>query len=239
MTLTELKQLALDLLGEKGNYWPDAQLTRVANLSNRTVYRAVANRDPSHFAEVKRFTYPADTRSVALTSAAALNITHEPYRVLDVAALSNNTDPSAENVPVSLENVVPEEANTTSALNQDPYYYQYGTRYSTRWTLDSVEDLSMVPIPASEMYLWVRYIAVPHAMTTGADFLLRPDGASADPHAIEYHDLVLAVFMKLLSVKERRDAPEINDILKWLDDQIKQSELSRTNNTKMIYESPY
>jgi hypothetical protein len=237
MILSELKQLALDLLGEKGNYWPDAQLSRIANLANRTVYRAVANRDPSHFAEASRFTYPAETRAIDLSSAAALNIDNEPYRVLDVAVLPNNAEPSSENVPVSMENIVPEEAHSTNALSQNPY--QYSTKQGLRWMLDHTEELSLVPIPSSEVYLWVRYTPVPKVMTAGTAHLLTPDGTSPDPHAFEYHDLVVAVFMKLLSVKERRDAPEINDILKWLDDQIRQSEVSRTNNTKIIYESPY
>jgi hypothetical protein len=236
MILSELKTLALDLLGEKGNYWPDAQLTRVANLANRTVYRAVANRDPSHFAISTRFAYPANTRKVDLSDAAAIN-GHVPYRVLDVSSLGEDADPSAENVPVSLENIMPEEANSISSVSQDPY--QYSTRANTRWLLDNAEELSLVPIPSSSMFLWVRYIAIPKALSAASDVLLTPDNDSSPAHAVEYHDLVLAVFMKLLSVKERRDAPEINDILKWLDDQVKQSELSRTNTTKMMYESPY
>ena len=143
MILSELKTLALDLLGEKGNYWPDAQLTRVANLANRTVYRAVANRDPSHFAISIRFTYPADTRQVDLSDAAALN-GHIPYRILDVSQLSEDTDPSPTNVPISLENITPEEANSISSVSQDPY--QASTRGNTRWLLDNAEELLLVPI---------------------------------------------------------------------------------------------
>lgn len=238
MTLSELKALALDLLGEKGNYWPDSQLNRQANFANRTVYRAVANRDPSHFAEYKRFTYPADTRSVALTSADALNLTHEPYRILDVAALSENSDPTVDNVPISLENIHPEEQYTTGSINQDPYYYNYGQRRNTRWVLDHTDDLSLVPTPATEVHLWVRFIRVPKTLSSGTDEVLTPNGMTGT-HAFEYHDLVLAVLSKFLSVKERRDAPELSDIVKWLDDQIRQTENSRTSNTKMLYESPY
>jgi len=239
MTLAELKQLALDLLGEKGNYWPDAQLTRLADLANRTVYRKVANRDPSHFADSTRFTYPAATRVVELASASALNTTRAPYRVLDVSVLSENTDPGQDNTPTPLENITPEEAYTTSGVNQDPYYYHYGTRHQLRWLLDNTGELSLVPTPGDSAFLWVRYIQQPVALSAAGDKLLKPEGASSEAHAEEYHDLVLAVFMKLLSVKERRDAPELNEILKWLDDQLSQTELSRTNTTKMTYESPY
>ena len=184
MTLAELKTLALDLLGEKGNYWPDAQLTRQANFANRTVYRAVANRDPSHFASYKRFTYPAETRAVALTGATALNISNEPYRILDVAVLSENTDPTVANAATSLENLHPEEAYTTSSTNQDPYYYNYGQTHSMRWVLDH-SDLSIIPMPATEVFLWVRYVSIPKSLTLAADELLTPDGLSGT-HAFEF-----------------------------------------------------
>jgi hypothetical protein len=240
MDLSELKVLARDLLGEKGEYWPDAQMDRLANMANRIVYRAVANADPSYFLDQETITYTGEAESVDLKAASFLNIQKDPYRVVDVAVLSGTAAAvTSTNQPVSLEYLDPTEINTYHTSIHDPYHH----RWDTRWTLVRDGDLMLTPIPATDTTIVVRFIQQPLTLTHDNDIVLNPDTSDAHPitsqHAAGYYDLVTSLFCKILSTKERRQALELSELMLFVSNEVKQVELSRTNSQKIIYESPY
>ena len=144
------------------------------------------------------------------------------------------------NQPTSLEYLDPTEINNYHAAVHDPYVQQFS---AIRWTLENDGDLKLTPTPGAEFVLVGRYIQHPVDLGNDSDQLLHPDTAAAPPHtaifAPEFHDLVLTVFCKILSTKERRSTPELTELHAFVADQIKQSELSRTSSHKINYESPY
>ncbi len=239
MNLGEMKVLARDLLGEKGEYWPSAQMDRIANTANRMVYRSVTNIDPSYFGESKRITYPADATEVSLDNVSYLGTS--PYKVLDVAHLGTDAAVSSSNQPVSLEYIRPDEQYNSPSTLHDPHFHQYGSRFYLRWTLEGDNDLKLISVPASEVYLYVRYVRHPRTLSGSTDELLHPDNAVAatTSYAEEFHDLVLVTFTKLLTMKERRQGGEITELYVWVQNEVRQAENTRSNTSKMLYESPY
>ena len=230
LTLGDLKTLSKDLLDEKGEFWPDAQVVRLANMAGRIVYRQICSIDATHFAQRTSITYPANTENIALNGVSYLNAT--PYRVLGVSQLETAGSVSQTNMPTELERIDPlETAGYTTNFN-DPNLLTTNVWNPRRWALDGQHNLYIVPVATSAVNLYVRW--VPHYAEISADSAQVFGGK-----APEFHALVVAALTRLMTTKERRMSEEVAAITQWIQTEIRNSERHRSQQPKMRYESPY
>jgi len=230
LTLADLKTLAKDLLDEKGEFWPDAQVVRLSNMAARIVARQITSIDATHFAQRTSLAYPANTENIALNGVSYLNAT--PYRVLSVSQLETSGAVNTTNMPTELERIDPLETAGYSANFNDPNINQTQAWGPRRWALDGQHNLYLIPIPSDVVQLYVRWIPHYAAISLDADEIF---GGKAP----EYHDLVVAVLTRLMATKERRMSEEIAHLTDWLQIEIRNSERHRSQQPKMRYESPY
>ena len=227
MDMATAKTLVKDLLGERGSYWPDAQLTRLVNQANRLVYRAICQADPSYFLTKAVATYPAEGE-IDLTATLGAN----PYRVSGVSKLKESAVPSSTNTPMALEYVDIHQDAEPGVKANDPNYQEWGGFSPPRWTLLQ-DKLQLIPIPSEAVYLYIAYIAHPTTLSAGANPLL-------EGKCLEYEDLVVATCVKLCQSKERGGGVDAEGLYQWIKDEVRGAERTgRTDHSKIIYESPY
>jgi len=229
LTLADLKTLAKDLLDEKGEFWPEAQVVRLANMAARVVHRQIISIDATHFSQRTTLTYPADTESIALSGGSYLNAS--PYRLLGVSELNSAGPVTTSNQPTELERIDALETGGYATRINDPNIHT-GLWHPRQWFLDGQHNLYVVPMPQSAIHLYLRWIPHYTALSSDSD----PVFAGKAP---EFHDLVVAVLTRLMATKERRMSEEIAHITEWLQMEIRNSERHRSQQPKIRYESPY
>tara|TARA_R110002020_G_scaffold284011_1_gene499636 strand:+ start:908 stop:1573 length:666 start_codon:yes stop_codon:yes gene_type:complete len=208
---SELKTLALALLNEKGTYF-SANIDALCDMANRLVYRAVAQHDPSHFAEYTLFAFPANTEFVDLTGGSYLDST--PVRVLGVDQLGDSLTVDSENSATPL-------THFDIGMHRDSVTPYYGTVVA-RWAIDQGWKLHLSPIQGSAVNVRVRWIDKVPDMESASDSLL------ADK-AHDYHDMVVATLQRLLHMVERRESYSSTEFYQWISSEIQMSAGERDN----------
>ena len=216
MIRSELKTLAKALLNERGDYFA-ANIDVLCDLANRIVYGKVAQLDPEQLDEYASFTYPADAEFVALTGPTYLN--ERPLRVLGVDELSS----SAYTV---------DSSETATPLYQFNPGHASGRTGGPRWGLAQGHSLHVKPVPGEALYLRVRYIPEVLPMTLDSDTLL-------DTHAYDYHDIVLAVLVKLLRTVEAGESWRGEKFEQWLTNEIIGNTQARQNDYTFPVDDAY
>jgi len=222
MNLGELKTDALAFLDERsgGSFWSPTIQNSWANLANRLVYGQVAALSPTYLTQHSVITYPASSEYIDLSGAGYLNSV--PLKVKKVEELFGGTSVSPSNQPQELHEENPEW--TDAYEDHSPYP-------TTKWWIDAGTSMFLAPTPSSARVLRLRWIDSVDAMTLDADDLL---GGRAAP----FHDLVLAVYVKILQSKERREDMSMESLRAFIAASIREAEASRTTGM-MGYKDPY
>jgi len=96
LTRDEVKQLAKDLLDEKGSlFWSDSLLNTLANEANRDVWREIIRVNSEYFLATDSFTWAAGAERIDMEATFA----KKPYKVLTLEDTPSSGAIAASNLP--------------------------------------------------------------------------------------------------------------------------------------------
>lgn len=222
----------LDFLNlQRNTFHKDAEVLRKLNVANRLFWRAICRVDSRHVAQYTRVSYPANTESVDLTGASYLNASFR--EILGIDHMTTNAAISSTNLPDPINLVHPTDL-ARRYLSGQPRY-PGGTVVTGARLFGAIQGnslfLAIPPTAATILRIqWVK--AEPTALTADATDLL-------EGKAPAYHDLLWMTAAKLLSAKEKRQAPELSEIIALIRAEIDDTEDSRGGPETVGYVDPY
>ena len=196
MNLDDIRVAARLLLGtlDTTNMWKDSVLDSIVNMAQRAIWRKVAGYNPDLCASVAKVTYPTDSLRLDLETALTANV----ERIMAVTLLQSDADPSATNPtygmrPVHLEDIdSPRWAGSPGQLAMS----SYTTQTAQFWFAMSGRSIMLRPIPTEDVYLWVRYVPLPAALSGDTDPVF-------DGELVGLHDLVLYRTLRLCATRSK------------------------------------
>jgi hypothetical protein len=237
VNVSDAQQLAKDLIDETGTpgRWGSARLLRLTGLANRLVYKQVAANDASYFSQWNRLTYPANAESIDLTSADHLN--KVPFKLTHVEKLKSDAAVSPSNPATPLPVANPDSLRESVTAHALSAFYD---RISLQVRVDEGWLLKLEPIPGAQEILNVRWVPKPRELTLTSDNLLTTEtDAASEVRAEEYHDLVVAVLVKLMEATLRSEIPVLTELSRWIDQQIREGNRDRHTFSHLTYADPY
>ena len=202
MDLGEVRDTMRILLGtrDSSNQWTDAVLTTIINMAQKQIWRRIAGYSRDLCATSARVTYSAD--ALVLDLETGITGTPNINSILSVYAVLQDADPSTSNPPYPLRPIALADLDSTR-FGGDP-----AVTALADYTLQSAQfryamsgrSINVRPIPSRDLFLWVRYIAVPTDLSASSDDVFGGE-------LVDLHDAVLyrALMMAAVRSKETPD----------------------------------
>ena len=208
-TLEDAKAFAKTLLDEGANtFWSDTQQTVLANEANRIVFRELVDHNPEFFLEkTGPITIASGTESAQLDASGILGagVNKVPYKIVGIEEVSTSAAISDSNLPVKWRTMRFSDRYQVQRLNAG-YYGEMTRHYCVVKNL-----LYMAPIPTSDIYVYIYWIAPLADITSGSSKLLSQDG-SLTFVGEQFGDCVGYCLAHLMNSKQNNANPAVEQL---------------------------